>query len=209
MSVIDVVTISSPGSGSSAATAQWTAAEPDAQAWRVLRPEQRGEVGFQRLDELPLGAGERAGADRLGDERDLLVAERAAGGVLIGRQRRSAATGVMRDDHRAADSPWMVTGRRARSDGVPVATGSRGPVASAAVRRASSRASQPAGPSAAGGRGWCARSSSSTARASALRASPGTRRSSPPARSSRPSSSATPRKSAVLELADPATALRR
>ena len=84
MSVIGVVTISSPGSGSSAATAAWMAAVPDEQATAVADAEQGGEVGLEPLDERALGARQRAAArapPRASVE--LLVAERATGRVLI------------------------------------------------------------------------------------------------------------------------------
>ena len=55
MSVIDVVMISSPGSGSSAATAAWTAALPDAQATACSHAEQLGERGLELLGERALG----------------------------------------------------------------------------------------------------------------------------------------------------------
>ena len=58
MSVIGDVTISSPGSGSIAATAQWMAALPEAQAW-ALRLTQPGMQ--QKLRELEIWVAELDG----------------------------------------------------------------------------------------------------------------------------------------------------
>ena len=62
---------------------------------------QRGEVGYEALDEGALRAGERAAADGLGYERDLLVAEEPPACVLIrrnGRHRRFVPVGCVHRD---------------------------------------------------------------------------------------------------------------
>ena len=67
MSVIDVVTISSPGSGSIAATATCTAAVPDAQATAARVAEHVGEARLERGDVRALRARERAARDRVAE----------------------------------------------------------------------------------------------------------------------------------------------
>ena len=54
MSVIAVVTISSPGSGSSAAIAQCTAAEPDAHAITCFTPSISASARSKRATRVPL-----------------------------------------------------------------------------------------------------------------------------------------------------------
>ncbi len=54
MSVIDVVTISSPGSGSTTATAACTAAEPDAQAMACETPIMSATACSNRATIVPL-----------------------------------------------------------------------------------------------------------------------------------------------------------
>ena len=54
MSVIGVVTISSPGSGSMAATAAWIAAVPEAQAEAWVTPISAAKSAAKRLTKVPL-----------------------------------------------------------------------------------------------------------------------------------------------------------
>jgi len=77
MSVIGEVMISSPGSGSSAATAVCTAAVPEAHAQACLTPRSR-RIAVRAASERALRAGQGAAPDRFGGQRDLLVSERSA-----------------------------------------------------------------------------------------------------------------------------------
>ena len=86
MSVIDVVMISSPGSGSMAATAQCTAAVPEVTRARVGRAVARGEGLLELFHLRALGAVERAGVDHLAEELQLLVSEIAASVIGVRRQ---------------------------------------------------------------------------------------------------------------------------
>ena len=71
MSVIDVVMISSPGSGSMAATAACTAAEPDAQATACWTPSSSAKRFSNRATSVPLVLVSVPDRDHLGESAEL------------------------------------------------------------------------------------------------------------------------------------------
>ncbi len=85
MSVIGLVTISSPGSGSSAAMAVWIAAVPDAARVSEFDTEFLRKLLFKLLHKPSFGACESAAGDYFCQIIQFLVAQGAAGSFLIRR----------------------------------------------------------------------------------------------------------------------------
>ena len=185
MSVIGVVTISSPGSGSIAATAVWIAGGAGGAGQGVADAEERGEAALQGLDDGPLGAGQRAAAQAPRRAAPAPRRRAAAGGVLVGRETgRGCTIRVMR----RLVKGMSVMAERCRSTATIGGRFRAGVGAGAGEPQGRQPGEQPAG-----GRRRCAGSSSWTGRAGALPGSPGAPRSADPWRSSRARISATPR----------------